>query len=117
MVGHRFKQVLLNDEVVWEQDVADAVSTAEGLRFVVALPDSVKAGDTIRVAFRLVDRVGSGERLANDHRYIGATDNISDQQPWKFWTHVYIGDVKLAVVEEETVDPGNSSQAVDSVLR
>ncbi len=103
--GHRFKQLLINGEVAWQQDVADATDLALPTRFSVDLPESVKAGDTIRVAFRLVDVAGSMERLPGDHRRVGDTDAIKPEDPWKFMTHLYVGDVTLAPAGEG-VEPG-----------
>lgn len=103
--GHRFKQVLLNDEVAWQQDVADATDVSLPSRFSIDLPETIKPGDTVRVAFRLVDVAGSMERLPDDHRRVGDTDGIKEEDPWKFMTHLYIGDVVLAP-ETETVEPG-----------
>lgn len=103
--GHRFKQLLINDEVAWQQDVADATDIALPTRFAVDLPENVKPGDTIRVAFRLVDVAGSMERLPGDHRRVGDTDGIKEEDPWKFMTHLYVGDVALAPADE-AVEPG-----------
>lgn len=94
--GHRFKQVLVNGEVVWERDVADADGPGQPHRFEVPLPESIKAGDKATITFRVVDKVGSGTRLENDFRFIGTTDNINEDEPWRFWTRVYVGDAALA---------------------
>jgi rhamnogalacturonyl hydrolase YesR len=98
--GHRFKQLLVNGEVAWQQDVADATDVALPTHFSVDLPESVKSGDTIRVAFRLLDVAGSMERLPGDHRRVGDTDGIKEEDPWKFMTHLYVGDVTLAPAGE-----------------
>jgi len=103
--GHRVKQLLINGEVAWQQDVADATDVALPTRFSVDLPESVKPGDTLRVAFRLVDVAGSMERLPGDHRRVGDTDGIKEEDPWKFMTHLYVGDVTLAPADE-AVEPG-----------
>jgi len=107
LIGHRFKQLLVNDAVVWEKDVADAATAEAQNRFSVALPKSLKAGSTIRLAFRMEDRVGSGERLPDDHRHVGTTDNTTDEDPWRFWTRVYIGDVVLTPRHVETIAPAS----------
>jgi PcRGLX-like N-terminal RIFT barrel domain len=103
LVGHRFKQVLVNDAVIWEQDVADAEGASEPSRLSVLLPDTVRPGDRVRIGFRLIDRVGTATRLPGDHRYVGTTDNIQDTDPWKFMTHVYVGDIKLTPEAVETI--------------
>ena len=96
LVGHRFKQVLVDGQVVWEQDVADPEGVAQPSRFTVPLPESAKPGDSIRLGFRLVDTIGSAKRSADDYRYIGTTDGIKESDPWKFMTHLYVGDVAIS---------------------
>lgn len=108
--GHRFKQMLINGEVAWQQDVADATDVSLPSRFSVDLPESIKAGDTVRVSFRLVDVAGSMERLPGDHRRVGDTDGIKEEDPWKFMTHLYIGDVVVAPANE-AVEPGSMPSA------
>jgi len=93
--GHRFKQVLANGEVLWEADVADAIAAQSGRYHRIPLPETLAAEGLVQIAFRLQDRVGSMERLPGDHRHVGETDNISDADPWKFQTHLYVGDVTL----------------------
>jgi len=44
LIGHRFKQVLVHDEVIWEADVADTEGVSVPSRFSVLLPEHVKAG-------------------------------------------------------------------------
>lgn len=75
-VGHRFKQVLVDGETVWEQDVADSDSPGwkqgqgqppyEGFYTTVDLSDRVKPGQSFRLTLRVFDRVGSGEPLPGD---------------------------------------------------
>lgn len=110
--GHRFKEVLVDGATVWRQDVADSADISAPTRFVVDLPDTVKPGSTIRLAFRLADEAGSMERLPGDHRYIGTTDNITEDDPWKFMTHTYVGDVTLAPASVGAVSP-RSMPSVD----
>ncbi len=94
--GHRFKQVWLNETLVWERDVADAEGVSETTRFSVPLPESLQSGQSFRLTFKLVDKVGSAERLPGDERVIGTTDSITEQEPWRFMTHLYVGDVMLS---------------------
>jgi len=108
LIGHRFKQVLMDDEVIWEADVADPEGVSVPSRFSVLLPERVKAGVRVQIGFRLNDKVGSSQRLPEDYRHIGATDGIKESEPWKFMTHVYIGNVTLtpeAVEEVEFSEP------------
>ena len=111
LVGHRFKQVLIDDQVVWERDVADAEGVAQPSRFSVVLPERIKPGDRVRVGFRLIDRVGTGTRLPDDRRYIGTTDGIQDTDPWKFMTHVYVGDVVLSPEGVSSITEGAAPSA------
>nr|MBC8457535.1 hypothetical protein [Deltaproteobacteria bacterium] len=93
LIGHRFKQVLADDEVIWEADVADPEGVSVPSRFSVLLPEHVKAGARVQIGFRLLDQVGSSQRLPEDYRHIGTTDGIEKSDPWDFMTHVYIRDV------------------------
>ena len=95
LVGHRFKQILLDGDVIWEVDVADPEGVSVPSHFSVLLPEQARAGEKVKVEFRLIDRVGSSEHLEEDYRHIGSTDGIEESDPWKFMTHVYIGDVML----------------------
>ncbi|NKB66360.1 MAG: hypothetical protein GKR89_04820 [Candidatus Latescibacteria bacterium] len=104
--GHRFKQVLIDQEVVWERDVADAEGGEQQNRFAVELPGHIGPGDRFGLTFRLVDRLGSQERLAGDFRHIGSTEDIEAESPWKFATHLYVGDVVLAPAAMAAPAPG-----------
>ncbi len=95
LVGHRYQEVLVDGEAVWSRDVAEVVSERAPNRFTVELPAKIGAGSEFELTFRLVDRVGSMERLAGDSRHVGATDSISNESPWLFQTNVYVGDVVL----------------------
>lgn len=96
LVGHRFKQLLINDVVIWEKDVADPEGVSEPSHFAVLLPEEISAKSHVKIEFRLIDKVESSKRLDGDYRYIGTTDGIDESDPWKFMTHVYIGDIVLA---------------------
>ena len=111
LIGHRFKQVLVDDEVIWENDVADPEGVSVPSRFSVLLPERFKAGSLVRIGFRLIDKVGSSQRLSDDYRHIGATNGIEDSEAWKFMTHVYIGDVTLTPEFVEEVEPNEPPSA------
>ena len=104
--GHRFKQVWVNDSLLWERDVADEEGTAEPSRFSVLLPDTAGPGDTLHLAVKLVDKAGSGERLEGDARVVAPIDNIPQDGPWKFMTHLYAGDFTITSAETESIPPG-----------
>ncbi len=131
LIGHRFKQVLIDDKVVWEMDVADAeTQTSEPRTSESGIPTSaqlpsrlrldvtphVTAGKPFRLAFRVVDKVASDERLPMDYRHIGDTEKgaAKDSDPWKFMTHVYVGDVVItdATYKESVVGRRPSSELV-----
>jgi len=110
-IGHRFKQVLVNDAVIWEQDVADAEGTGVPTRFSLTLPERIGPGDRFRLAFRLVDKIAGAERRPDDFRHVGSTDGIKANDPWKFMTHLYVADVTLTDGKTETVPPGQRPSA------
>jgi len=119
LVGHRFKQVLADDEVIWERDVADPTGPGETCEVSVLLPERIRAGTNVRLAFRLIDKVASSQRLPEDHRYIGATDGIKPTDEWKFKTDVFLGDVRLAPdgTEAPAVEERPTVRAVRAVHR
>lgn len=109
--GHRFKQVWVNDALIWEQDVADAEGTAQPSHFAVPLPASIASGQSFRLAFKLADKTGSGERLPGDLRTIAPIDGIAESDPWRFMTHLYVGDVTITPASMETTEPQPSPLA------
>ena len=111
LVGHRFKQVLVDDEVVWEQDVMDPEGVSEASRFSLVLPAHIGAGSVFRLGFRMIDKVGSSERLPDDFRHIGATEEIQESDPWRFMTHVYVGDLVLTPEDTDAPPPSESPSA------
>ena len=115
LVGHRFKQVLADDEVIWERDVADHTHAGKESLHSVLLPQRVKPGDKIRIAFRLIDKAASSQRLPEDHRYIGTTDGIQATNEWKFKTDVFVGDVTL--VPEASEPPPLAETPVARAVR
>ena len=94
--GHRFKQVLVNGEVVWERDVADAEEEA----YVhVELSDHLSPGQTFELSLRVIDRVGSATRLPTDEFHLGiwSWQGLNDPEAEsKFYTRVFWGDVALS---------------------
>jgi hypothetical protein len=98
LIGHRFKQVLIDDKVIWEVDVADAEGAQVNKNFTLDLTSHIKTGKPFRLAFRVIDKVASDERLPMDYCHIGETEKgaATDADPWKFMTHVYVGDVVIA---------------------
>ncbi|NLC55563.1 MAG: hypothetical protein GX774_01845 [Armatimonadetes bacterium] len=91
-VGHRFKQVLVDDQVVWERDVAD--DNAERAIHIDLTPH-VTPGKPFRLALRVIDRVGTDQVLPEDFLHIGTTDATKPGDPRRFQTQVWWGDVAL----------------------
>lgn len=88
--GHRFKQVLVNGEVVWEADVGDAVREQT---YGVDLTDRVRPGVAFQLGLRVVDQVGTEVKLEGEWFYPG--DFKPKEDPRAFTTHVYWGDLLL----------------------
>ena len=78
-MGHRFRQVLIDDEVVWDADVADSDSyetwpyslNGEGRAYcdyhvVLDISEKIRPGQTVTLALRIVDKVASDVSLDGD---------------------------------------------------
>ena len=103
-VGHRFKQVLADGAMVWNQDVADPVlRDPMSVSYLVPLP--VKPGQTFLLSLLAYDAEASGTRLAEDFYQPGDSGRTRDSDPDadRFQTHVYWGDV--AIVNGNTTVP------------
>lgn len=95
--GHRFRQALVNGQVVWEQDVFDDDVSQH---IVVDVTAHVKVGETARVGFRLWDKVDSGVTLPGDiyvTEYYAEKVASATKKPEKdrHETKSYWGDVAL----------------------
>lgn len=99
--GHRFKQVLVDNAVVWSRDVSDPVVKGESPGFRV--PIKVQPGQDFRLSLLVYDRTGSTEILEGDFYQdeSGKTTRPKEgADPFRFMTHVYWGD--FAMVRGET---------------
>ena len=96
-LGHRFKQVLINGQVVWESDVADAEGAKAQARFEIDLSRVCAPGETFRLAFRVADKVATDVKLSGDFHHTGSTETQAEKpgDPPRFMTHVYWGDALL----------------------
>ncbi|MAE60800.1 MAG: hypothetical protein CMJ49_05515 [Planctomycetaceae bacterium] len=86
-IGHRFKQLLVNDEVVWERDVADEELTGSPLvhepsehsfntdsaepafadpYVLVDIGEQAAAVEALRITLRVLDKVASTTALPDD---------------------------------------------------
>jgi len=95
--GHRFKQVLVDGQVVWESDVADAEGPHVPTRFEVDVTPYCRPGTPFRLVLRVLDKVGTATKLPQDFHHIGSTETQAEKagDPARFMTHVYWGDVVL----------------------
>jgi len=95
-VGHRFKQILIDGQVVWEQDVADA----ETFNYAsVDVSRSVKPGKEFDLTLRVIDKVSPATRLPGDEFHLGIWDwqaQGDKDADKKFHTRVFWGDVALS---------------------
>ncbi|HEO72378.1 MAG TPA: hypothetical protein ENN80_14050, partial [Candidatus Hydrogenedentes bacterium] len=94
-VGHRFKQVLVDDDAVWSEDVNDPVKKGVSPRYRVKLP--VEAGRPFLITLLAYDAEPSTHVLEGDF-YQSANDEIErDEDPnaANFQTLIYWGDLYL----------------------
>ncbi|MFC1452322.1 hypothetical protein ACFLSJ_03145 [Verrucomicrobiota bacterium] len=111
-LGHRFKQVLVNGQLVWESDVADVElegpphemyyvtdgksGTRDPYR-VVDISKVVAADAPLRIAFRVEDKVASTEELAGDvYTHAQGSPNTVEYCRDRFLTTVFFGDVVVS---------------------
>ncbi len=110
-IGHRFKQLLVNGQIVWDQDVADEEFsgshekwfTGEPCRSghldpyrVVDISKHVK--DKITLTFRVFDKVASTTKLPGDAYKRFSWSAFDPAVAIKnFQTSVYFGDVALSL--------------------
>lgn len=95
-IGHRFKQVLIGETVIWEQDVGDAESFGY---FHLDITRHVRPGKPFALTLRVLDRVGSATVLPGDDIHLGVWSWQGQGDPnarQKFYTRVFWGDVALS---------------------
>ena len=95
-VGHRFKQVLVDDEVIWEQDIGDAEDFDY---FSLDISEHITLGQTFMLTLRVLDKVGSAIKLPGDEFHLGiwSWEGLGDADAEKkFYTRVFWGDVALS---------------------
>lgn len=115
-IGHRFKQLLADGHLVWEQDVADEEYAGSITRSFRGEPgrsgyldpyrvvDIAKhAGREIVLTFRVEDKVASTTPLPEDaYRRFSWSAHDPNVAMKNFYTVVYFGDVRLTLSEEAT---------------
>ena len=96
-VGHRMKQILIDNELVWSQDVADVITRGTGNHYQVVLKKIIP-GKPFRLGVLTYDAHASSEVLEKDYYYDpkGRTRE-QDETASHFMTHVYWGDFAFAV--------------------
>jgi hypothetical protein len=95
-VGHRFKQVLIDEKVIWEQDIGDAEAFGY---FSLDITSHVRPGKSFTLTLRVFDRVGSATVLPGDDFHLGVWSWQGQGDPkarQKFYTRVFWGDVALS---------------------
>lgn len=96
-VGHRFRQALVNGEVVWQQDTClDDVSE----HTLVDITEKVKPGETFRLAFRLWEAADSDVTLPGDvyiteHYATKVASAVKQVVKDRYETRSYWGDVAV----------------------
>ena len=113
-VGHRMKQVLVDDRVVWSADVSDPVEP--GVSPYVQVPLRVTAGQEFLLTLLVYDAEGSGTVLPGDF-YQSANNKLSreaDPDATRFMTNVYWGDVQLSCGE---IGPRQEQRPVQKKVR
>ncbi len=100
-IGHRLKQVLLDDRVVWSSDVSDPVPKGTPPPVKVELP--LKPGGKGLLTLLVFDAVPSTTFTDKDFYQSSnnAKERKDDPDAAKFQTHVYWGDVSLVNTELE----------------
>ena len=94
--GHRFKQVLIDDIVIWSRDVIDDNMAGSQTTFQVDITKYVTPGKVFNLTMRVFDKVSTVERNSRDVWFIGG--NGKTEEPPRFHTAVWFAD---AVVGEE----------------
>ncbi len=93
---HRFKQVLIDDQVVWERDVCDKNTQGSQNYFQVDITDYVKPGGKYKMVFRVLDKTSTLERNERDVWFIGgvwyAAGDGKTEEPPRFHTAVWFAD-------------------------
>lgn len=93
--GHRFKEVLVNDEIVWERDIADPSQPGAPTDFAVDLTPYVQPGQPFRLGLRVRDRVGLDTPLETDFYFRGVYEGDRPGGTHILSTTAYWGDVMI----------------------
>lgn len=99
-VGHRFKQVLVDDRIVWNEDIADPVSSDAATAW-HRIDLAVKPSQTFLLSLLVYDAEPSATQLPGDFYQPGDSGltRETDQNATRFASHVYWGDLMIAAGE------------------
>lgn len=94
-ISHRYKQVLMDTNVVWNQDVADP--SLQGTPPLLRIPIDVHPGQEFRLSLLTYDAEASSINLSNDFYHAAKDEKKRSEDPdaARFMTHVYWGDLQL----------------------
>lgn len=98
--GHRFKQVLIDDVVIWSRDVTDENTAGSQTTFQVDITRYVKPGKAFTLTMRAFDKVNTVERNSRDVWFIGSDGKT--EEPPRFHTAVWFADAVMG--EEQAVE-------------
>lgn len=96
LVGHRFKEVLIDGQVAWDQDVSDDESFGYTS---IDITKFVKPGKLFELTLRVIDKISPATKLPGDEFHLGiwSWDGLADKDACKkFYTRVFFGDVALS---------------------
>lgn len=112
-LGHRFLQVMVNEKIVWSQDIASPIVQGQSPTFRVPLP--VRAGEQFRLGLLAFDRLTTLSITPEDFFQAGdgSTNREGHEQAQRFQSHVYWGD--LALVEGDAQVPPGKRPVEDKV--
>ncbi len=108
-VGHRMKQLLVDGEVVWSADVADAAGLEARPRIRVQLP--VQPGDTFLLSVLAYDAVSS--TVTREENF--SVGDVPAEAPHHFMTQLYWGDFVL--LDGDTAAPEGARPSEPLVRR
>jgi len=110
-VGHRFKQVFVNEQVVWSEDLADSITRGEPS--VYRVPIDVPPGKRFKLGIIAYDRTGSETELPGDFSQseTGSVVRSENAHAAKFMSHVYWGDFALSMGGQEPRAPRSPAEA------
>lgn len=109
---HRFKQVLIGDQVIWERDVCDENVQGSQVSFQLDITPYVTPGKPFQLTFRVLDRVTTLERNERDVWFIGGTwytpGDGETEEPPRFHTAVWFADPVIG--ETQAVEAAPAGQ-------